>query len=129
MPNSPFFPTLRLGDKVEFSNDPQAPESRWRLGEVTALKTDSCDLVVYQLEGLDFRHDCIHIDDPRCYKTRDWATTGRGIFRLALVEVERRAREDRMDAIERRMTTLENLVRCQTAEDDKASPKWRNQKS
>ena len=113
--SSPWFPQLKLGDKIEFSNDPQAPEGRWRLGEVTALKTDSCDAVVYQLEGLDFRHDLMFVEDPRCFKTKDWAGVGRGIFRLAAVENERRARDARVDTLEKKVDVVFELLRTDSA--------------
>ena len=123
MANSSFYPELRVGDKIEVAIEPKAPETRWRLGEVTALKTDSCDAHVHNTEGGEERHDLIHIADPRCHTTRDWAGSGRGVFRLATVEIERRrdAKERvqlfaRMDAIERSVEELNRQLENRTVD-------------
>jgi len=88
--SSSFYPELHIGSEVEVSNDPNAASTQWRLGRVTVLKNNSCDVQVVTQTGIEYRHDLYHVDDPRTYTTKDWADPSRGLFRLSHGELERR---------------------------------------
>ena len=85
-----FYPELHIGDDIMWGTAPETPASQWRLGRVAVTKNFSCDIVVYMPDGSEYRHDCLHKDDPRCLKGREHLETGRGVFQLANCEIEKR---------------------------------------
>ena len=107
------YPKLRVGDEIEVAPNPDAQQSQWNLAQVAVIKNSSCDAVYIQLGGVSvYRHDCLHIDDPRVRATKDWAQGGRGVFRLTAAELERREMFwDRIPEIEKKLHRLESLKR------------------
>jgi hypothetical protein len=74
---------LYVGCEVIVAISPDVPKSQWRLGRIMQLKNMSCDIQVATQFGLEYRHDVIHIDDPRCMNSKVWADPAVGVFDLA----------------------------------------------
>jgi hypothetical protein len=108
--DSGFYPDIRTGDPVIFTTDPGVPEANWRLGTVRVAKTLSCDIRVDADGGAEYRHDCLHADDPRVKTTRLWAQPGRGVFRLATVEIERRQDRGLFNALQSKVSVMERQL-------------------
>jgi hypothetical protein len=89
--NSSFYPKdLYVGCDVIVATAPEMPKNQWRLGRVMVLKNDSCDIQVATRDGLEYRHDVMHINDPRCKTTKTWADPGVGVFDISPSEKERK---------------------------------------
>ena len=100
------YPKIEQGTQVEWAQDGKAPDNQWLLGEVTAVKNESCDIVLpgYMHGG---RHDCWHVDDPRCStRSHEIREPDRGVFRLSKKEL----------ALRRMMTFIEEEVPTLRAE-------------
>jgi hypothetical protein len=102
-----FYPEIRAGDDVVFSTNPNEVPDQWRYGKVMVPKNNSCDIAVHFDNHIEYRSDCLHADDPRITTTRIWAEPGRGVFRLAAGEIERRADRLRLADIEKKLIRLE----------------------
>jgi len=102
-----FYPDIRAGDDIVFSTNPNDVASQWRYGKVATPKNNSADIVLFSEGVVAFRHDCLHADDPRVSSTRLWAEPGRGVFKLAQSEIERRDTAARLPSLEKKITRLE----------------------
>ncbi len=110
MSHANFYPEVHTADAVLFATNPHAQPNQWRLGQVCAEKVNSCDIVIFASTGTEYRHDCFHIDDPRCKSTRLWAESGRGVFKLAPVELARRESQRLLEALAARIGLLEQTM-------------------
>jgi hypothetical protein len=104
-----FYPPLHIGDDIEFATNP-SPASQWRLGRVACCKTLSCDLIVYTANGAEPHHDCFHVDDPRCKIPREWIEQGRGVFRLAKCELDKRQFQADMPAFREQFDQVQKAI-------------------
>jgi hypothetical protein len=109
---SDFYPDLTWGDDIVFATDPNAPPQNWFYGKVAMPKNHSADLAVYVNGIWEFRHDCLHADDPSITTNRSWTERGRGVFRLAPRELSRRAADARLPDLEMRMAWLERNLQA-----------------
>ena len=108
MSNGKFYPEIHRGTEIEWASSPGAGDAQWILGRVAITKTESCDV---ELAGSGVRRDCLHVDDPRCEATRDWAQAGRGVFRLTRGELERREMFGKtIPAIKRKLFHIEQFI-------------------
>ena len=107
---SDFYPHIEANDMVLFATNPNAQDGQFRPGVVRIAKLNSCDITVDSDHGREYRHDCLHIDDPRCKEPAIWNETGRGVFKLAPRELQRRnEHEERMqdrDAVQQVKATM-----------------------
>jgi hypothetical protein len=84
------YPDVRQFTQVLFATEPGANEFQWAAGFVITKKNQSCDILVFRPEGVDYRSDCWHADDPRCKSNPEmYRQMGRGVFRLAPEEIDR----------------------------------------
>jgi hypothetical protein len=110
-----------MGTLVSFFVDPasRCRNDAQRLGMVAVPKTNSCDIIVYTNHGVEYRHDCLYIDDPQVASTQIWSEPGRGLFCLTDGEklnrdTLRQARElneqtrAMVAAIDRKVATIES---------------------
>lgn len=125
--SSTFYPHLYVGCEVLVANQPDASESQWRLGKVTVLKNESCDIIVATMHGYEYRHDVYHVDDPRCIETREWSDPLRGVFKLserektlqsffqehARVRLLQEFIDERLPKLEKKLEVLEQMLERQ----------------
>ena len=111
------YPELHVGDDVSFAVEPTVSQGQWRLGKVITVKNQSCDIAIYSLNGLEIRTDCWHSDDPRCETDRHTIRMpGRGVFRLAHCEEDKRRMFARMDVLERKIAMIERSLEARAVE-------------
>lgn len=100
MPNQDsFYPDIQANDPILYATNPRAQEDQFLPGIVHVAKLNSADLIIESDQGRIRRHDCLHIDDPRCKVQKIWNEPGRGVFKLAAREIDRRKREKEVQAM------------------------------
>jgi hypothetical protein len=106
--NSPWYPEVFSSCEVLWAKSPEDPAPSWVLGKVHVTKNDSCDIAIQSNRGPMIMHDCFFIDDPRCKdRSSGWSQNGRGVFKIAQSETNRRDDRAAMEQIVRRFNALE----------------------
>jgi hypothetical protein len=102
------YPEVQRGTQVEWATEPTAADANWLAGEVVRVKTESCDIALSGFGHQGGRHDCWHAEDPRCKSTPQiYREDGRGVFRIAKSELDKRRI---LDFIDKRLPKLEEQI-------------------
>ena len=107
-----FYPDVKEGMEVLHATTPDATRLNWRLGKVVALKNKSCDIAIFTPNGMEYRHDCFHVNDPRCGEGRQWAESGRGVFQIAPCELEKVEMRRTLDRVLSEFAAFKNAAKA-----------------